>query len=1255
MQYIANSNYFLLNPKHAINDGSDNSLGTCTTVAMQMLMGYHNYYSDGRLIPEVATSGSRFLDTDYGNIVYHPEFSRSRVVGQGCEKIGTEDGFYEEIFDLTTWPEFPGLGQNIFAIENAANQFVNTHASDISNNVSITSSGLFYPSTARADIDAGIPTILGFQPIFTGANRFHVVVAYGYATLEGVPGFIVHWGHEEDQAHIWVPSSWIGFQIRMSIAHTHSFVDSGNIIYHTHRQLECSACGCKTLDSLYNTNAVGNKIISARYPISGFIDIPSTIDGTIITEIGNSVFANCTNLTNVYLPPSITSIGESVFSGCTALKSIGVDSSNLNYSSQDGILYDKARTQFIHIPQAITGNVTVPSGITEIIDNAFANRTGLTSITFSDGIISIGFEAFKDCTGLTSVNLSNSIENIDNAAFWGCSGITSLTIPQSVSSIGSFAFYDCSGLTSLSVPGSVGSIGENAFGNCTSIGNIVFQQGVSFIGDYAFYGCTGLTAATIPQSAVSIGANTFSSCPKLSSLTWHYNPNFSATDLNIRNYLSNVIFNSNIDTIGENAFWNCPRLTAVTIPSGVTSIGAYAFCLLDGLLQILIPSSVTNIGAYAFSACSSIEIFSEASSKPSGWAVNWNAHYRPVYYYSAVSKVNCWRYVNNIPAIWYVEGTQGLEYILVNGTFSVIGISTINLTTLVIPSTYSGLPVTKVGNGSVALTNSYFLQMIVINEGIESIEANAFSGCKWLSSITIPNGVTNIGAYAFQNCTYLTTIQIPSSVTHIGASAFCGCTCLEALTIPQSVSSIGADAFANCSTLSIVWNYNPALTAATFCSYYYTVNFPAGITQISANAFANSPYLPNITIPNTVTSVGANAFANSDPYLRWNYNPTLTAANFSSCLREVNFGSGITSITANAFANSPRLASISIPSTVTSIGNSAFSGCTLLQSITVPNGVTSIGSNAFYGCTGLLFFTIPYSVTSVGTNAFQNCSTNLPVSWNRSANSTLTAANFKAYLIQVYFASGTTTITAGTFAGCTKLTSISIPNTITSIGSSAFSGCTGLTGFTFPSAVTSIGTYAFYGCTGMSRIYIPSSVTTMGSNVFQNCSNLYIYTGATSKPSGWNSTWNSSNRPVYWKVTSTTKDVFSGFGYSGSTYYWTGAVRMTLSSTGNCYQNTSNGVFLFTGNTTLTFAVRTLSSKNAWSKINGTLSFSGAHTHTTTVSVSITNSVSISNGSFSINTANLANGTYTLKLSSSFTRASWSGSSTHTFTFIVDR
>ncbi len=78
----------------------------------------------------------------------------------------------------------------------------------------------------------------------------------------------------------------------------------------------------------------------------------------------------------------------------------------------------------------------------------------------------------------------------------------------------------------------------------------------------------------------------------------------------------------------------------------------------------------------------------------------------------------------------------------------------------------------------------------------------------------------------------------------------------------------------------------------------------------------------------------------------------------------------------------------------------------------------------------------------------------------------------------------------GAFSGCSGLTSLTIPSSVTEIGESAFHGCSGLTSLTIPSGVTSIGYYAFIGCSGLKSLTIPSSVTSIGESAFQGCSGL---------------------------------------------------------------------------------------------------------------------------------------------------------------------
>jgi len=201
-----------------------------------------------------------------------------------------------------------------------------------------------------------------------------------------------------------------------------------------------------------------------------------TIPNSVIT-IENRVFAD-NRLTSITIPNSVTTIGDGVFDGNPNLAAINVSSSNINYSSIEGVLYNKNLTTLIRWPAGKQGAVVIPNSVTTIGGSAFSGNQ-LTSITIPNSVTTIGGSAFSR------------------------NQLTSITIPNSVTTIGDYAFSS-NQLTSITIPNSVTTIGDGAFlGN--QLTNIIIPNSVTTIGDYTFTG-NPIRSVTI-GSNVDIGTN----------------------------------------------------------------------------------------------------------------------------------------------------------------------------------------------------------------------------------------------------------------------------------------------------------------------------------------------------------------------------------------------------------------------------------------------------------------------------------------------------------------------------------------------------------------------------------------------------------------------------------------------------------------------------------------------------------------------------------------------------------------------------
>ena len=249
------------------------------------------------------------------------------------------------------------------------------------------------------------------------------------------------------------------------------------------------------------------------------------------------------------------------------------------------------------------------------------------------------------------------------------------------------------------------------------------------------------------------------------------------------------------------------------------------------------------------------------------------------------------------------------------------------------------------------------------------------------------------------------------------------------------------------------------------------ITFDSDVTTIKGSAFSNSNTLTSITIPNNVTIIESSAFYKCNS------------------LKTVVFSNSLNIIREDAFAYCNSLENFTMPNSVTSIERGAFNGCSSLTNITIPHSVTSIGGNPFSWCSSLTNIIVEQGNSNYDSR--NNCNAII-----ETASNTL-ISGCKNTIIPNDIVS-----ISGAFSGCTSLTSITIPNSVSIITNSAFASCTSLTNITIPNSVTHIFNNAFENCTSLTNITIPESVIEIGYAAFLHCVSLIsVNVKATPPPS----------------------------------------------------------------------------------------------------------------------------------------------------------
>ncbi len=812
---------------------------------------------------------------------------------------------------------------------------------------------------------------------FTGSLTIPTLVTYiGYAAFQNCSGFT---------GSLTIPASVTSIA-DCAFQNCSGFIGSLTIPASVTSIGKYAFSGCSgftgSLTIPASVTSIANCAFQKCSGFTGSLTIPASV-----TSIEVNAFEGCSGFTgSLTIPASVTSIGAGAFGSCGGI--FNIDSNNLNYSSEDGVLYNKNKTNIIQCPKSKAGSFVIPSSVTSIGTNAFRGCSSFTgSLTIPASVTSIGDGAFAECSGFTgSLTIPSSVTSIGSGAFYYCSGFTgSLIIPSSITSIEHGAFSYCSGFTgSLTIPSSVTSIGNNAFYFCTNFtGSLTIPASVTSIGELAFYPCRGFTGSlAIPSSVTSIGRSAFAGCSGIINVDSN-NSNFSSVD--------GVLYNKNKTTLIQ-----CPisRTGSFEIPSSVTSIGESAFSRCTKLSTITIPANVTTIEANAFANCNGLQNISVSQATPIDLTNSSSVFY-------GVDKTTCELHVPDGTLAKYKVADKWKDFTTIiearyivpgklASTYTPAELAT--MTTLTLDGIIDArdfktmrddmpmLTTIDLSNATIVEYTGWIgtLSREITTYSADQIPSNAFynswfgKGKNILTSISLPSSITAISSSAFKGCSGLTTISIPANVATIGANAFDNCKGLQNISVSQATPidlTNSSSVFYGVAKTTCVLNVpNGSLDK------YKVANQWKDFTKIIEPRIIDPGKLASTYTPAelaSMTTVTLTGFIDARDFkIMRDDMPNLTAINISSAtIAEYTgmlgtLGSAITTypanqIPTNAFYTTSLdkgksvLTSISLASSITAISSSAFNGCSGLTTISIPANVATIEANAFANCNGL--------------------------------------------------------------------------------------------------------------------------------------------------------------------------------------------------------------------------------------------------------------------------------------------------------------
>ena len=504
-----------------------------------------------------------------------------------------------------------------------------------------------------------------------------------------------------------------------------------------------------------------------------------------VQSIGKNAFGYCYKLYSISLPDSVKTLGDGVFHDCKFkefrfpkdIESIGeevlhnvpietmtLDSNNKYFIINNNVLYSKDYSRLLKVNPTYSGEFVVRDEVTTVDKNSFYNCTNITSLTIGKNVTELKEAGFTSCASLETVNWNviegnNKFRALKNVNFGKdvkvlpsglLIGEINITLYDSFENDISDMFKECTikNLNSVNGLNYIGNSEEPYMILVSADENITtasIQDGCKYVVSSVFKGNTSLTSTTIPASVKKVGTHLYNGCTSLNTVT---------------------MMPGNLTTLPISMFASCTSLSSIVVAEGIKNIDDYAFSSCKSLASIQLPNSLERIETHAFYNCAFAQLTLPVNlSYMDGDAIAWCPNLSTLYW-------NCKNLNTRLLGEAYKPTTK-LTRVVFGETVEVIRGMTFE--------SASGITTLEFSNGDSILTiesdacfglyNS--LSTIVFGSSVNTICCDAFRSCK-VDSIVLAEGVERLESQAFYSNYGLTSAVLPKSIKYLGKSIFNG-------------------------------------------------------------------------------------------------------------------------------------------------------------------------------------------------------------------------------------------------------------------------------------------------------------------------------------------------------------------------------------------------------------------------------------------------------------------------------------------------